>query len=111
MQAVIIFLLIIAILLVIFTLQNATEISVNVFFWEITNVPVILVIISSIIIGYLVAAVYYYPFVWKLKRELKRLKDLLPVSQEKDENNPQKIAANEKGNKDLNVEGYLIDEE
>ncbi|MDR2910022.1 MAG: LapA family protein [Bacteroidales bacterium] len=110
MQAVIIFLLIIVVLLVIFTLQNATEISVNVFFWEITNVPVVLVIIGSIIIGYILATIYYYPFVWKLKRELRRLKNLIPISMKEDENIPVKLTADEKGSNDLSIEGYSMDE-
>ena len=114
MQVVIIFLLIIAVLLVIFTLQNTAEISVNIFFWEIANVPVVLVIIGCIIIGYLFATIYYYPLVWKFKRELKQLREFAPSSQEEDygfEVKTKKTAAKEEEDKDLNIEGYLMDEE
>ena len=115
MQVVIIVtLLIIAVLLVIFTLQNATEISVNIFFWEIANVPVVLVIIVCIIIGYLLATIYYYPLVWKFKRELNKLRDLVPSSQEEEydfEVKTKKAVEKEKEDKDLSVEGYLMDEE
>ncbi len=73
MQAVIILLLIIAVLLVIFTLQNSTEITINVFFWEIANAPLVLVIICCIIAGYLIGVVYFYPRIWKLKKERSQL--------------------------------------
>ncbi len=108
MQAVI-FLIIIVVLLVVFTLQNATEISVNVFFWEIASVPVVLVIIGSIIIGYLLAVIYYYPLVWRLKRELRRLKHITPISKE-DTVNTHKEVVEEEENKDLSIEGYSMDE-
>jgi lipopolysaccharide assembly protein A len=70
MSAVIIILLILAILLVIFTLQNSFEISISVFFWEIPNVPLVLLILSCVLLGYIIASVYFYPRVWKLKRDL-----------------------------------------
>ena len=73
MQAVIIFILILAVLLVIFTLQNSIEISINVFFWEIANAPLVLVLICCIIIGYFIAVIYFYPRLWKLKKEYKQL--------------------------------------
>lgn len=72
MSAVIIILLILAILLVIFTLQNSFEISISVFFWEIPNVPLVLLILCCVLLGYILAAVYFYPRVWKLKREYKQ---------------------------------------
>ena len=73
MQVVIIFLLIVAVLLVIFTLQNSVEISINVFFWEISNAPLVLVLICCIVIGYILAAIYFYPRIWKLKKEYKQM--------------------------------------
>lgn len=72
MSAVIIILLILAILLVIFTLQNSFEISISVFFWEIPNVPLVLLILCCVLLGYILAAVYFYPRIWKLKREYKQ---------------------------------------
>ncbi|MBW6533665.1 MAG: LapA family protein [Mariniphaga sp.] len=72
MSAVIIILLILAILLVIFTLQNSFEISISVFFWEIADVPLVLLILCCILLGYILAAVYFYPRIWKLKREYKQ---------------------------------------
>lgn len=73
MQVVIIILLILAVLLVVFTLQNSMEISINVFFWEIADAPLVLVLICCIIIGYIIAAIYFYPRIWKLKKEYKQM--------------------------------------
>ncbi len=71
MSAFFIILLILAILLVIFTLQNSFEISISFFFWEIPNVPLVLLILSCVLLGYIIAAVYFYPRVWKLKRDFR----------------------------------------
>jgi len=69
MQALIIFLLILAILLVIFTLQNSIGITINVFFWEIANAPLVLVLLACIILGYILSSAYYLPKIWKLRKE------------------------------------------
>ena len=73
MQVLIIILLILAILLVIFTLQNAMDISINVFFWEIKDAPLVIVLLACILIGYLVATLYLYPKLWKTRREYNQL--------------------------------------
>lgn len=73
MHVVIIIILILAILLVIFTLQNSIEISINAFFWEISDAPLVLVLIVCVIVGYLLGAVYLYPQLWNLKKENKKL--------------------------------------
>ena len=73
MQVVIIFILILAILLVIFTLQNSVEITISVFLWKITDAPLVLVLISCIVIGYIISAMYFYPRIWKLKKEYKQM--------------------------------------
>jgi uncharacterized integral membrane protein len=90
MQAVIIILLILAFLLVIFTLQNSMEITINVFFWEIKDAPLVLVLIGCIVIGYILAIIYFYPRIWKLKKEYnqmikfnKELKELHDLNQKK----------------------------
>ena len=41
------------ILIVVFTLQNTQRVSINIFFWTSPPVPIALIIISSIIIGFL----------------------------------------------------------
>lgn len=73
MQAVIILLLIFAVLLVIFTLQNQLEISIQLFFWEIKDAPLVLIMLACLVIGYILAGIYLYPKLWKSKRELKKL--------------------------------------
>ena len=73
MSAIIIILLIIAILLVVFTLQNSSEITIQVFIWEIADAPLVLVLLSCIIIGYILATIYFYPRIWKLKSENKKI--------------------------------------
>lgn len=74
MQFAIIFILILAILLVIFTLQNSVEITIHAFFWEISNVPLVLLLLACIVIGYIVAVIYFYPRIWKLRKEHRHLK-------------------------------------
>jgi len=73
MQAVLILFLILAVLLVIFTLQNQMEVGIQLLFWEIKDVPLVLLIIACLVIGYVLAAIYFYPRLWKTKRELKKL--------------------------------------
>ncbi len=73
MQAIIIILLIVAVLLVIFTLQNSVEITIQLFFWELPNAPLVLVLITCIALGYLIALLYFYPKHWKLKREYNQM--------------------------------------
>lgn len=73
MHAVIIIILILAILLVIFTLQNSIEITITAFFWQIENAPLVLVLLSCVLLGYLIGAVYFYPRVWKLKKDYRKV--------------------------------------
>jgi len=109
MQAVIIFVLILAVLLVIFTLQNSVEISISVFFWTINDAPLVLVLISCIVIGYIIAAIYFYPRIWKIKkenrqltkinRELKEIHAMNP-SGKGDDSNPEGISLNDESEAD-----------
>ncbi|MDD4109692.1 MAG: LapA family protein [Prolixibacteraceae bacterium] len=73
MGAVVIIVLIMAILLVIFTLQNSFEVSVNIFFWKISEVPMVLILICCVLLGYIIASVYFYPYIWKLKKDYKKV--------------------------------------
>ncbi len=72
MSATIIVMLILAILVVIFTLQNSFEITISVFMWEIPNAPMVLVLLVCILLGYLLAAIYYAPRAWNLEKKLRR---------------------------------------
>ena len=73
MQAIIIIILVFAVLLVIFTLQNSILISLKIFFWEITDAPLVLVLISCLILGYILSAIYFYSKIWKIRKEKKQL--------------------------------------
>ncbi len=64
-------LLILAILLVIFTLQNSESVSLKLFFWPV-KVPLVLLILASMLLGYLLPHFSYLPRIWSLKRELSR---------------------------------------
>jgi len=72
MHAVMIILLILAILLVIFTLQNAFGVTITVFFWKIDDAPLVLVLLCCLLLGYLLAAFYFYPRLLKLKKDYKK---------------------------------------
>ena len=73
MQVILVIILILALLLVIFTLQNSMEITLNVLLWEIPNAPLVVILISCVIIGYILASIYFYPRLWKIKREYNQL--------------------------------------
>ncbi|WP_346859960.1 LapA family protein [uncultured Draconibacterium sp.] len=73
MQAIVVIILILALLLVIFTLQNAMDITINVFFWEIKDAPLVIVLLTCLLLGYLIASFYFFPKLWKLKREYKQM--------------------------------------
>ena len=72
MHALIIIVLILSVLLVIFTLQNSFEITISVFFWEISNAPFVLVLLGCVVLGYIIAAIYFYPNSWKIKSDYKK---------------------------------------
>lgn len=107
-QTVIILLLILAVLLVIFTLQNQLNVSIELFFWEIKNAPLVLVMIACLALGYLLATLYLYPRLWKSKRELKKLirfNEELKKLHEMD--HPKKIKSEE----EIDPEGIELDDD
>lgn len=63
--------LVLAIFLVIFTLQNAESVAINLFFWNV-NIPLVLLILVCLLIGYLLPQFSYIPRIWKLKNELSK---------------------------------------
>lgn len=73
MHVVIIIILILAILLVIFTLQNSIEITITAFFWKIEDAPLVLVLLSCVLLGYIISAIYFYPRLWKLKKDYRKV--------------------------------------
>lgn len=65
--------LILAIFLVIFTLQNSESVSIRLFFWNL-NVPLVLLILICLLVGYLLPHFSYIPRIWRLKSELSKTK-------------------------------------
>jgi len=78
---VIVFLLL-AVLLVIFTVQNQILMNIKFFHWEITDVPVAYILLSGLIFGFLLASMMQLPRIIKLKRELKKVVTELKKSEE-----------------------------
>ena len=73
MHVVIIIILILAILLVIFTLQNSFEITITAFFWKIEDAPLVLVLLACVLLGYIISAIYFYPRLWTLKKDYRKV--------------------------------------
>ncbi len=97
----IIILLILAVLLVIFTLQNQVDLTIQFFFWKIEDAPFVLIILSCFLLGYLLSSVYLYPKLWKTRRKLKKqmransesqkVHETAPASDNNDSSNPEGI--------------------
>jgi uncharacterized integral membrane protein len=73
---------ILAVLLVIFTVQNQILMNLKFFQWEITDVPVVYILLSGLIFGFLLASMMQLPRILKLKRELKKVVTELKKSEE-----------------------------
>lgn len=65
--------LILTVLLVIFTFQNPILLDIKFFHWELKDVPVIYVLLSGLVFGFLLSMVMQVPTIIKLRRELKRV--------------------------------------
>jgi len=108
MSALVIFLLVLAVLLVIFTLQNSINITIHIFFWEINNAPLVLVLLGCLFLGYLLAALYFYPSLWKARREYKKmLRFNNELQQLHNLNHPEKTTDNEESD----PEGIELDDD
>jgi lipopolysaccharide assembly protein A len=70
-----IIILVLAVLLVIFTLQNQEKVSLKLFFWTVSNIPVALLIIICMLVGYLIPTMLLIPRIWKLKSKLRRAQE------------------------------------
>ena len=102
-MALIIIILILAILLVVFTLQNTIDITLNIFFWKIEEAPLVLVLMCCVVLGYLLATIYFYPKLWMIRNKVKhvqeqnrKLKESTPSGRESetrewDKDNPEGI--------------------
>lgn len=65
--------LLLAVLLVIFTVQNQISIDIKFFNWELIDVPVAYVLLFGLLFGFLLALMMQLPRIIKLKRELKKV--------------------------------------
>ena len=74
--------LILAVLLTIFTFQNQIQINIKFFHWEIIDVPLVVVLLSGLIFGFLLAMMMQLPRIIKLKKELKKVVTELEKSEE-----------------------------
>jgi len=95
MSAGIIILLLLALLLVIFTLQNSVVIDLKLLFWQLSDVPLVLTLVVCVITGFIIAALLNYPKIWSLKSKIKALqKELNELKANQDvteENHPEGI--------------------
>lgn len=89
--------LILLVLLVIFTVQNQILINLRFFTWEIIDVPVVYILLSGLVFGFLLASIMQLPRILKLRRELKRVvkeleesEKIVPANDEED--NPEGIS-------------------
>ena len=62
---------ILAVLLIIFTIQNQLLIDLRFFQWKIAEVPLVVVLIAGLVFGFLLAMMMQLPKIMRLKRELK----------------------------------------
>lgn len=74
--------LVLAVLLTIFTFQNQIQINIKFFHWEIIDVPLVVVLLSGLIFGFLLAMMMQLPRIIKLKKELKKVVTELEKSEE-----------------------------
>lgn len=93
--------LLLAILLVVFTLQNAESIPIKIFFWNI-RIPLAILILVCLLIGYLLPHISYLPRIWKLKSELSQTRKEKEKLEEKEKSRQPKTKPN--------PEGYSFDE-
>ncbi len=64
---------VLAVLLVIFTIQNQLLINLKFLHWELTGVPLVAVLIFGLVFGFLLALMLQLPRIIKLRRELKKV--------------------------------------
>lgn len=59
--------------LVIFTVQNQILINIRFLEWELTDIPLFMVLIAGLVFGFLLALMLQLPRIMRLKRELKNV--------------------------------------
>jgi uncharacterized integral membrane protein len=69
---IIILILIVLLFLALLHIQNPLNISITFFFWEISDIPLVIILFCCLLLGYIISALYFYPRIWKLKKENKK---------------------------------------
>lgn len=69
-------------LLVVFTVQNQILINIKFLEWEITDVPLAVILLSGLVFGFSLALIMQMPRIMKLKRELRKVVIELKRSEE-----------------------------
>jgi len=83
--------LLLAIILVIFALLNVVTINVKFFFWELTDVPLPLVILLSLLLGAIAMALISWPRTFKLRRTIKSLEKKITELEESNSSQSKEI--------------------
>jgi lipopolysaccharide assembly protein A len=73
---------ILTVLLVIFTFQNQIVLNIKFIHWEITDVPVIYVLLFGLIFGFLLSMMIQLPTIIRMRRELRKVVKELEKSDE-----------------------------
>jgi lipopolysaccharide assembly protein A len=74
--------LLFSLLMVIFTVQNQILIDIKFLKWEITDVPLAVILLSGLVFGFSLALIMQLPRIMKLKRELRKVVIELKKSEE-----------------------------
>lgn len=73
---------ILTVLLVIFTFQNQIVLNIKFLQWEITDVPVIYVLLFGLIFGFVLALIMQIPTIIRMRRELRKVVKELEKSEQ-----------------------------
>lgn len=73
---------ILTVLLVIFTFQNQIVLNIKFLHWEITDVPVIYILLFGLIFGFLLSMMIQLPTIIRMRRELRKVVRELEKSEE-----------------------------
>ena len=65
--------LLLAALLVIFTFQNQVTLNLQFLHWELKDVPVVYILLSGLIFGFLLSMITQLPTIMRLRRELRKV--------------------------------------
>ncbi|TKG96347.1 LapA family protein [Puteibacter caeruleilacunae] len=100
--------LLIALLVVIFAIQNAEIISIKIYFWEIAEIPLAIVIFGTLLIGALISAAISSTIHFKQNQKIKKLERQLDEQAKK---MPQKEDLDDEGSEIKPSEGMSFFED